>query len=265
MDKGLLSDPRFLAASRDFVCARIITYQDAEESAFIKSLSATATGGVLNTAFALLAPDGKTVISGTGRSPGQVARRENQANEDFAEVDLVLAEMQRVRAPYTPKDAVGAPEVPYLANFRVALNVASCDNQPLVVVLTQSDAAQQRVDRYLAPLAWDPSLRGRFAFVSTREAKEMGVIEDAPEGDAVFVVQPDTFGLKGHVLAQTGTLKGEELRETLRLGLARYTLLEKGRGMVREARRLGLSWEENLTDRADDPNNRRRARARDNE
>ena len=55
MDRGLLSSPRLLEASRKFVCARLVTYESPKEGVFLKSIGATRTGGVPNTTFVLLA------------------------------------------------------------------------------------------------------------------------------------------------------------------------------------------------------------------
>ena len=121
--------------------------------------------------------------------------------------DVMVDALEEIAARYEPIDAAGSPEVPYLADFRIALNVASCDNQPLVVVQTDSDARAAQAERHLAPLAWDPAFRGRFAFVHVTDPTEMEALGDAPEaGNAVMIVQPGIFGLEGTVIARTTKL-----------------------------------------------------------
>ena len=72
MDRSFLSKPEVIAASRQFVCVRLTTYEDEIEAKFSKDLFATRSGEVENTTFALLAPDGKTRLSRTGRSARNV-------------------------------------------------------------------------------------------------------------------------------------------------------------------------------------------------
>jgi hypothetical protein len=257
MDEGLLSEPRLLEASRSFVCVRLITYQDRAESAFLKTLGASATGGVLNTSFALLAPDGETVLSGTGRSPQQ-----GLGVDEGASLDRLLASMEDIAGRYEAKRASGAVALPYLASFKVALNVASCDNQPLVVVSTETKAAKAAIERRLAPLAWESAFRGRFAFAHSVDGAPLGSLEGAPVTDSVLVVQPGTYGLEGTVIAQTSGFSEASLRRLLERGISGFRGLAKGRGELRQAKRRGLRWEEDTADREPDPSNSRRARRR---
>ena len=67
MDRSFLSQPAVIAASRAFVCVRLATYEDPLESMFTKALVRTGSGEVENTAFCLLAPDGKKKLSRSAR------------------------------------------------------------------------------------------------------------------------------------------------------------------------------------------------------
>src|SRR5262245_59734750 len=58
MDRSYLSQPEVIAASRQFVCVRLATYEDAEEGAFLKALVPTRSGELENSVFAILSPDG---------------------------------------------------------------------------------------------------------------------------------------------------------------------------------------------------------------
>ncbi len=259
MDRGLLSEPRLLEASRAFVCARVITYQDPAESAFLKSLGSSATGGLLNTAFAILAPDGKTVLTGTGRSPRQVFRGSEEVT-----LDHLLATMEEIRNRYEPRKSSPPPALPYLADLRIALNVASCDDQPLVIVKAKSPSRRKSLERLLAPLAWSPDLRGRFAFAHASDTESdsemLDAITGAPASDAILVVQPGVYGTRGTVIASTTRLSKDAVRNVLERGKTAYRSMEKDRGTVRAGKRRGLRWEEDTTERAPDRDNTRRAR-----
>ena len=85
------------------------------------------------------------MLTRTGRSIEQIFRR-----QEGEPIDLLLATMDKIKNRYEPKAKVGAVEVPYLAEFRIGLNVASCDNQPLVVVRTSSSERRASIERELA-------------------------------------------------------------------------------------------------------------------
>ena len=78
----------------------------------------------------MVAPDGKTRLTRTGRSPSYVFGYETNT----AVPDMIRT-MQRMTRRYAKKGATHEEllELPVLANLRLAINVASCDNHPLVV------------------------------------------------------------------------------------------------------------------------------------
>ena len=55
MDRSYLSDPEVVGASRDFVCVRLVTYEDVEEMEFMKSIYDFRTP-TKNSLFAILDP-----------------------------------------------------------------------------------------------------------------------------------------------------------------------------------------------------------------
>ncbi|MDC3379087.1 hypothetical protein OAX78_02260 [Planctomycetota bacterium] len=240
MDGGLLSDERLIEASRKFVCIRLLTYESSEEAEFLGSLGETARGGVRNTSFVLLAPDG-THLSESGRSP----RMALGGTEDDEGVANLLDAMSRIAEEYPGNAAAeaGTPPVPYLVDVRRALNTAACDLQPLVVVSVDS-ARRGDVEAALAQAAWSDDLRGRFAFVSAGDPAELSEIEGAPTGDAVFVVRPGTYGLTGTQVATTTELSASALRDALERGLDLGRPSAKGMRELRAGMRQGVGWEE---------------------
>src|SRR3954469_6843198 len=121
MDRSFLSRPEVIAASRKFICVRLISYEDADDMKFLKGVFTGRSGEAENTVFTVFSPDGKKALVRAGRSTRQGFR-------DSA--DLAAA-MERVAKPFNNKEE-GAAALPLAANVRLGVNVAACDNQPLV-------------------------------------------------------------------------------------------------------------------------------------
>ncbi len=127
----------------------------------------------------------------------------------------------------------------------ITVNVAACDNQPLVLVFAKDAAARKELEARLAPLAWGDAFLGQFVYASTSDAKELADIEGAKPEAGVVVVQADKFGLKGTVLAQgAATATDDELVACLKEGAKRHQSEEKTfAGHVREGHGKGVFWQ----------------------
>src|SRR5437868_6008358 len=126
MDRSFLFQPEVITASRRFVCVRLTTYESKGEADFLQSLLRTRSGELENTVFTLLSPDGKR----------QLARASRSARQTFGDAGRMAATMNRIADEYAARPATGGPlpPLPQVANVRLAVNVAACDNQPLVVL-----------------------------------------------------------------------------------------------------------------------------------
>src|SRR5579859_4581424 len=124
MDRSFLSQPEVIAASRQVVCVRLMSYENAAESEFLKGLMTTRSGEVENTTVVVMSPDGKRELTRAGRSTRQV----------FGDAAQMAESLTRIARQFEPKTKDAPPELPKVANVRLALDVASCDNQPLVVL-----------------------------------------------------------------------------------------------------------------------------------
>ena len=228
MDRSFLSQPAVIEASRQFVCVRLTTYEDEAEAKFLKSLVRTGSGQVENSSFAILDADGKTKLAGGGRGMDQVYRDA----ADMADGMTKLAKRS------TPK---GTPaSLPLVPTVRLALPVAAADGQPLVVVRVKDENARAAVEKELANLVWGEEFVGRFVF--TEDAEAASQFDGLKASAAVAVVQPDTFGQKGKVLAQAD--KAEEIVAALRTGLKGFVKADKGtRTHVSGGVRQGIFWE----------------------
>ena len=236
MDRSYLSQPEVIAASRNFVCVRLATYEDQAEGKFLKSLMRTASGELENSVFGIMSSDGTTPLIRTARSPKQ----------HYADAAQMAQAMERIARDHPAKTgADDRPKVlPLVANVRLALDVAACDNQPLVLIHGADEAGRRDVHDQLAALAWSPEFIGRFLFASTGSAGDLKVLNESPRGGGVLVIQPDRFGVNGTVLAQvTASATKAELAACLREGAERHRSPDGTfAGHVRAGRQQGVFW-----------------------
>src|SRR5438067_2964157 len=129
MDRSYLSKPEVIAAAREFVCVRLMTYEDPFEAEFLKSFRITRSGDVENTTFTILAPDGKK----------QLARASRSAKGAFRDAAQMAETMARIAKEHPGKPSANdaPPPLPTVTTVRLAVDVAACDNQPLVVVFAE--------------------------------------------------------------------------------------------------------------------------------
>ena len=236
-----MSNPAVVKMSRDFVCARLATFESPSEADFIYGLYPTRSGAQVNTVFTILAPDGKTTLLSPGRSPSHTLRSDDP--------ETLATEMRKIAARYKAKRAGNTPGLPYGIDLRRALNIASCDLQPLIVVVAASASKRKAIERVLTPLAWSDEFIGAYAY-ATAKPDELAALADAKEAEGVLVVYADPYGLSGKVVASAAGTNGASLTTTLRAGLAKFR--PKARDSIRhirEARRRGIEWEVEVKDR----------------
>jgi hypothetical protein len=232
MDRSFLSRPEVIAVSRDFVCVRLATYEDAVEAKFVQALVRTHSGELENTAFCLLAPDGKKKLSRSARGTEQV----------YDDAAAMAADMRRVVGQYSPKAAPS--KLPLVANPRLALDVAAADGLPLVVIVGNDAPARQRSLERLAKLAWTEEFIGRLVYAEGTAKDVLGVPGITVE-TGVVVIAPDKFGQKGAVLRHVdASATTEALAEALGAAMAEYKAPAKSfHAHVREGQRIGVFWE----------------------
>jgi hypothetical protein len=233
MDRSFLSDPAVVARSRDFVCIRLATYESASEAAVLQSVFQSRSGQLENTVFAILTPDGKTPLVRSGRSPREGLGGPEEGTRKLADL-----------AAKFPGSAPVGGALPLLADLRRGLNVASCEIQPLVVIVARSAESRQKIEETLLPLAWSKEFVGRYDFVRAKDAAEAAAsIEGKVEEDGIYIVQPDAFGQKGTLLAAASGSGRDTLQKALALGLTRFTPQAKdSRRHIDEGVRRGLNW-----------------------
>ncbi len=241
MDRSFLSQPEVVAASRSFVCIRLATYENEEEAKLLKSIFIGRSGELENTTFAILDPEGKRPLVAPGRSPDRAFRGATDAP-----AREMAATMREISAYYRKHGKTHDSDLTLPSNGapRLALNVAACDNVPLVVLHAASDTERTRLEKRLAPLAWSTELAGRAVYTVLAGANELKLDRAPGVKPGLTVVAPDTYGQSGKVLAEiSATASDKELKAALLAALARFTPAEKdSRFHIGEGRQRGVYW-----------------------
>jgi hypothetical protein len=235
MDRSFLSRPEVVAASRKFVCVRLATYESKEEGAFLESFEVGRSGKLENSLFCILSSDGKRELSRAGRS----------LRRAFGDAEGLAATMNRIARTHKPKAGRHEPDLPRVAYVRLALNVAACDNQPLVVLYARDASALAKLEKAVAVLAWQDAFLGRFIYAATGAFKDFAAVKGAKDAAGVLVIGPDSFGLKGEVLGQVAANSpAADLTKGLKAALARHKKQTKSfRSHVRAGHEKGVFWE----------------------
>jgi len=275
MDRSFLSGKATIDASREFVCIRLPTYESREEVNFLKTLYVSTTGEIANTMFALLSPDGKTRLSEADRSPAQVFggvinRRSGQpgATEQNEAAAARMVETMKVLSLAYPgkKGAAGAHRaLPYLSDLRMAVNVAACDNQPLLVIYAEKPGELQALEKVLEPLAWTEEIIGRAVYVTVGDAEEYGrLIKDKKPAAGYVLVAPEAYGRHATPLLKLSSAeKPESIRKQLLASLALYNPSPKDSDKHEAAGlEAGIQWQPKtpITDRSRQQRGRARRR-----
>jgi hypothetical protein len=203
IDNGWLLKDEVVAASRDFVCIRLTSYESAEEAAFVTKLQ----GNPVNTVFAILTPDALPALAmkGLGRGPGEL----------FADTADMVKQMGEVAAKYAvgvaATKADGQPALPITIDARLGLAVASADLQPLALVIAPDEKTRAALEAKLAVLAWSNDLRGRFTYASADSLRGLkldgldtlksGAFKSGAFKSGVLLIEPDVFGVEGKIVS----------------------------------------------------------------
>ena len=111
MDRSFLSQSDVVAAARNFVCVRLVTYESGVEGEFLKAFNVTRSGDLENTVFTIVAPDGVRPLVRSSRSTKGTFRDAAQMAEAMAKI--AANNPGRIDVP-------GLPELPTVATVRLA-------------------------------------------------------------------------------------------------------------------------------------------------
>ncbi len=236
MDRSFLTKQEVVAASRDFVCIRLSTYEDKQEADFLKSIFVGRSGELENTTFVILAPDGRRRLTAAGRGPFFEYRNSQQMAQGMKSI------AKKVSSKVKSEDH---SQLPLMKSLELALNVAACDNLPLIVTLAESNEEQERMQDQLLDLAWSDSLGGQFIYVAVSDKADLKPLTGIEGENRILVVEPDAFGLSGKVVKQ---FKRDDKRQAMASAMdkivADFPRKSKEHGShVRLGLQLGIDWE----------------------
>lgn len=241
MDRSYWSNPEVIAAARDFVCIRLVTYENEEEGAFVQSIFRGREGTLENSIFALLAPDGKTLLANAGRSPSMVF---DGVNEDLDRA-LLLKKMADIIKRY-PARKVQAQPLALGLDLRRMMNVAACDLQPLVVLYAAHEKDRSGLAALVAKESLKEAYRGRFAFAwaqSALEIKALTGLEVETETSMLWVMAPNEFGTQADLLQSVSQPKAKTLTLAWAASLKEFSIeARNSRRHTQKGRQLGVKW-----------------------
>lgn len=236
MDESFLSDAEVIKASRDFVCIRLATYEDAAEADFLRTIFVSREGDLENTVFCILSPDGEDNLCRPGRSPHFVFR----SSRDMAR------EMKKLAAKYDaipPKE--GETRLPEMKDVRLTVNVSSCDGIPAIICYGKDKAECESLKKKLAPLALDSELAGKFVYGSTADFEELKDVKKVQaEEYGYLLVAPDQYGTSGEKKQQLAVdISANDLKKALGKIAGNESKVKKQHNRhVREGNRNGIEW-----------------------
>jgi len=181
------------------VCVRLESYESKEHQDMVRSFL---NGRFENTAFCLLAPDGKTRLSATARSPGQAIRDVLAKAFPGHEHEVVIQELNRVAAKYPLKNPDGVPVLQDFHSFRQALNVASGDQRLLFYVNAKGES-MEALRKSLRPFFAHPDVMGKYHVdlsSPVADAEWAEAIKGTSGEEGLYVLRADPFGQTGKVM-----------------------------------------------------------------
>lgn len=231
MDGRFLSKNDVIAASRSFICVRMMTYESASEAEVLQAL--WRPGAPLeNTVFAILDPDGRPILRG-GRSPAMLFR-------DSADLAKTMNEIAR----YYQSDKRTPESLPLVNNVRLAIDVAACDHRPLAIVIGQTAEDRQKLAANLAPVAWSDALMGKLVYAEG-SGTDMRQIRGASLSRGYVFVAPNLFGTAGSTISQLGPSSSRaDLEQAARRAIDLYRpQILSHHEHVRAGHEEGIEWQ----------------------
>jgi len=229
---SLFSQEKFIQSSKKFVCVRLGTYESIVHQDMIRDLL---RGTMQNTAFMVYAPDGKTKLTRSGRSP----------NHAFGED--VLGGMARISNKFKPKNTLEEAVLTDYHSFQQSLNASSAD-QRLLVWSVAAKSARPKVQSTIRKVFNDPDLNGRFFYDSANAGDENWAtkIEGVTQKSGIFIIRSGKFGVSGTVMKQLPLdASAAELKAALTIANTEYAKTEKRKVYkehVADGRQAGIDY-----------------------
>lgn len=222
-------------ASRKFICVRLATYEDESELSFLKSIYVKG-GDLQNSVFGILAPDGKTSLVRTGRSPGWAFR---DAEDMVRGMDEIAAEYPETSGGL---DALG---LPLNHDLRLGLNIAACDRQILLVTYAKNEEQLQALQKKVLAQAWSQDFIGHFLYAASTDPQDLKPIEGAIAEAGILLIEPGAYGQTGKQLGHVPiSASTDALVAGMNSAIGRHDSKSvDSRVHMAKAREKGIEWE----------------------
>lgn len=219
------------------MCIRVGTYESKKDAKFLATIYSNRDGELQNTVFAFLASDGKRRLMRTGRGPLHFF----DSDKDMAaSMKRMLKQHGKGRKPNAK--LVG---LPFQVDLRRAMNIASCDRRPLLVVRGKNQKTNQKLIEGLAKVAWTDPIVGRCLYVNAPGLKKSKDLVGSDCSSGYLLVAPDDLGMACKVLKTIPFNKStKKLKEAVTAAIQLHQRVEKNmHDLNRQARRQGIRWE----------------------
>ncbi len=239
IDDGWLTHNDIIEVAQKFVCIRLTSYESQSEAEFIEKLR----GNPVNTAFAILTPQGEPAlkVQGLGRGPSEL----------FSDTADMVKQMNEVAAKYVATDVAQTPMLPVTLSAKSGLAVASADLQPLVLVVASDAAARAALEAKVAKLAWSKDFEGFFTYANAANTQSLVLTSATNNGaantssgnaantsvitkDSVLIIEPDIFGAAGKIVAQISASDVDtQLSSAMKSARTNHVRMEKSREQLK--------------------------------
>ena len=239
----MLSQKDFIEASKKFVCIRLETYESKETQDRIRDLL---RGTMQNTAFVVYAPDGKTKLTRSHRSPQLILG--GRGSKDIASV---VDEMGQIADKYKVKGSPDQAVLQDFDSFKQSLNVASAD-QRLLVFTVSPQSEMMSVKKTLRTVFNNPSVSGKFHFdiAGKVDVKWAESLKNVKAKTGIFLIRSYDFGQDGIVVkALPLNVSPRDLKADLLAINKKFSEFEKRKNYgkhVNQGRREGVKFENNI-------------------
>ncbi|MBT8043899.1 MAG: hypothetical protein KJO79_03015 [Verrucomicrobiae bacterium] len=242
----MFATEEFIAASRKFVCVRLESFESKQHQEMVRELL---NGRFENTAFCILAPDGKTRLSRPGRSPqmGFGLGRGGDPDKNQA----TIQRMEQIAKDYPANTNYTGAVVPDFHSFKQALNIASGD-QRLLVFTVAAKRYRDSLRKTIQKVANHPDAIGRYHydFADTPDAQWSKKVDGDKNRTGIFIIRANEFGQDGKVVAELPlNSSAQKILRVLTKANSDFAATEKRKVYsehIRKGRRQGIEYQDNL-------------------
>ncbi|MBC8351641.1 MAG: hypothetical protein H8E66_06610 [Planctomycetes bacterium] len=219
------------------MCIRLATYEDKEEAEFMSGVFTSRSGALENTTFGILSSDGKRNLVMPGRGPMHAFR---DATSMANRMNLIALQHPGAKTSrWTDK------QLPLMKSVDVALNVAACDNLPVLVTFAETKERLAEINESVMATAWIEEGAGQFVCASTTDVAKLKPIPGVKGSEGVLLVEPGPYGLSGEILRELPANESPiELRKELLAAVASFArVAPQYTAHIQLGIQLGFDWE----------------------